>query len=179
MKRITLNSPRVRRRFGVIGSRAITQVQVRGGKRVWSLISQHGPSLKSKYQVCVVQYLAVTTCQVQRRGKFNTPVQSLCNSVMLRDIHEQGEVCRQLRPVVSLSALFQALRWRDWSCSSAEQSAVSLCWSQDKAKPSRLFAPIATTGTKILIQSHRCQRERKPGESVMSETLRAGRERVS
>lgn len=167
-----LKNPRAWRRqavdFGQLGgSIATVQVQVRGGKWAWRLISQHRPSLKSKHQVRVVQYLTVATCQVQCRGKVNTIVWYLFSSVILRGIHGQGGFCSQLQPVAFLGVVFQAQRWRDWSCSSAERGAMSQHWPQSKAEPSCLFDPITITGTKILTQSHRCQRERGSQETVL------------
>lgn len=179
-----LNNPSARRRqaidFRQLGrSTAIGQVQVRGVKWAWRLISQHRPSLKSKHQVCVVQYLAVATCQVQHSGKVNNIVWYLFNNVMLRGIRGQGGFCSQLQPLDFLGAVSQAQRWRDWSCSSAEQGAVSQHQPQAKAEPSCLFALMTITRSKILTQSHRCQRERKPGDRVVSETQRTRRGRFS
>lgn len=68
-----------------------------GSSQGWEMglegINQQRPSLKSKHEVCVVQYWAVATCWVQGTGKVNTTVCYLFNSAVLRAVHWQEGFC--------------------------------------------------------------------------------------
>lgn len=91
-----------------------------GSSQGWEMglegINQQRPSLKSKHKVCVVQYWAVATCWVQRRGKVNTTVCYLFNSAVLRCVHWQQGFCNSAARV-SWVLSFRLKDARHKSCS--------------------------------------------------------------